>query len=135
MDKTNENLSIILKSFNKLDNYIAKYIYKKYIENVVNIEPVEHVDSDESDDSADSIDSKPPPFKYSKKPINQEEYTKYIHTILFILYYIYYIYTWNDRMRLRPKKSTLATATLTPAKRVSICTLVLIIAPVFVLLY
>ena len=30
-DKTND-LSILLKSFNRLDNYIAKYIYKKYIE-------------------------------------------------------------------------------------------------------
>ncbi len=38
-------------------------------------------------------------------------------------------------MRLRPKKSTLATATLTSAKCVSICTLVLINASVFVLLY
>ena len=29
-DKTND-LSILLKSFNRLDNYIARYIYKKYI--------------------------------------------------------------------------------------------------------
>ena len=84
MDKTNENLSTILKSFNKLDNYIAKYIYKKYIENVAKIGDIEPVDSADSYDSADSADLKPSQFKYSKKPINQEEYTKYIHTIFSI---------------------------------------------------
>ena len=75
MDETNENVSTILKSFNKLDNYIAKYIYKKYIETAADVE------SDDSDNSDDSVDLTPSPFKYSKKPNNQDDYTKYIHTI------------------------------------------------------
>jgi hypothetical protein len=30
-EDTKNDLSILLKSFNRLDNYVAKYIYKKYI--------------------------------------------------------------------------------------------------------
>jgi len=57
------NFSIILKSFNKLDNYIAKYIYNKYIETSETSEPNSSL------------------YKYSKKTINQEEYNKYINSI------------------------------------------------------
>ena len=69
MNESNENLLTILKSIHKLDNYIAKYIYKKYIENVEPVEPVEPVDSE------------PSHYKYSKKSNNQEDYNKYIHSI------------------------------------------------------
>ena len=31
-EDTKNDLSILLKSFNRLDNYVARYIYKKYIE-------------------------------------------------------------------------------------------------------
>ena len=34
MEESNNDLSRLLKSFNRLDNYVAKYIYKKYIKNL-----------------------------------------------------------------------------------------------------
>jgi hypothetical protein len=32
-EEKNDDLSNLLKSFNKIDNYVAKYIYEKYIKN------------------------------------------------------------------------------------------------------
>lgn len=52
VDNANE-LSILLKSFNRLDNYVAKYIHNKYIKN----------------------------DKMQKTNPSSEEYSKYIHTI------------------------------------------------------
>ena len=48
-----DDFSILLKSFNRLDNYIAKYIHNKYIKN----------------------------DKTQKTNLSSEEYSKYIHTI------------------------------------------------------
>jgi hypothetical protein len=53
----NTDLSILVKSFNRLDNYVAKYIYKKYI------------CSDENE---------------GNEGIHEEEYKKYIHQIFSI---------------------------------------------------
>lgn len=56
------NLDILVKSLNKLENYSAKYIYKKYIENG---------DDNSLEDS----------YKYSKKPVNIEEYKLYLDKV------------------------------------------------------
>lgn len=60
-------LYILLKSFNRLDNYIAKYIYLKYIEPGIS-----------HSNDASTLEMK---YKYNRKPSNQEEYKKYIHKI------------------------------------------------------
>ena len=67
--ESTDDLAIILKSLHKLDNYIVKYIYKKYIEKA------------ESAESAESDEFKPSSYKYSKKPNNQEDYNKYIKSL------------------------------------------------------
>ena len=35
-DEDSNELSRLLKSFNKLDNYVVKYIYEKYIRDIQN---------------------------------------------------------------------------------------------------
>ena len=72
MDESNDELSILLKSLHKLDNYVAKYIYKKYIEKN---------ESGESVESGESGESTPSFYKYSKKPNNQQDYNTYIHSL------------------------------------------------------
>jgi len=52
------------KSINKLENYIAKYIYKKYIEIDLDANIVPDIK-----------------YKYSRKPINQDDYNKFLHSI------------------------------------------------------
>ena len=71
-----DNLAILVKSLNKLENYTAKYIYKKYIETVIPPIP-------DTEDTAtpESIEAPTITFKYSKKPNNSEEYKKYTDTI------------------------------------------------------
>lgn len=66
-----DSLDILVKELNKLENYSAKYIYKKYIERD---EP-----PDEPPDTAESTSETK--FKYSKKPKNTEAYKLYLDRI------------------------------------------------------
>ena len=61
-----ENIDLLVKSLNKLENFTAKYIYNKYIS--LNTTP-------------ESIEQPITNFKYSKKPINKEEYKLYLDRI------------------------------------------------------
>ena len=72
------NLELLVKSLNKLENYTAKYIYKKYIETAL---PVSTTPETNTSESADSIEEPETVFKYSKKPNNSEEYKLYIDRI------------------------------------------------------
>ena len=67
------NLDILVKSLNKLENYVAKYIYKKYIEEVD--ETILKVPTEESS-TIPEIN-----FKYSKKPNNTDDYKLYTDSI------------------------------------------------------
>ena len=66
-----DNLDILVKSLNKLENYTAKYIYNKYIE----INTIPERTTPESTEDPEII------FKYSKKPNNNEEYKLYTDSI------------------------------------------------------
>jgi len=74
-----DNLDTLVKSLNRLENYTAKYIYKKYIEIYTNTETseiqetTEILNTPETPDQEQSIE----PFKYSKQPLCKEEYKKY----------------------------------------------------------
>jgi hypothetical protein len=72
-----DNLDILEKSLNKLENYAAKYIYKKYIEINDTPEPSTTLDTLDTSNTSPSIQN----FKYSKKPINKEAYKLYIDRI------------------------------------------------------
>ena len=62
-----DSLDILVKELNKLENYTAKYIYKKYIE------------TDEPPDTTDPTTD--PKFKYNTKPASAEAYKLYIDRI------------------------------------------------------
>lgn len=76
------NLELLVKSLNKLENYTAKYIYKKYIE--TQEVPTSATATPETATpatatpatSVSSVETDTPDteFKYSKKPNNNEEY-------------------------------------------------------------
>ena len=67
-----DNLDILVKSLNKLENYTAKYIYKKYIEADTTV-----------DTTADTTEETPPDpkFKYNTKPASTEAYKLYLDRI------------------------------------------------------
>ena len=72
------NLELLVKSLNKLENYTAKYIYKKYIETSLSISTapdtpviIDSIEEPETDTT----------FKYSKKPNNNDEYKVYTDKI------------------------------------------------------
>ena len=72
-----ENLDVLEKSLNKLENYAVKYIYKKYIE--INETPellltLEPLPTPETSTQHSN-------FKYSKKPISKEAYKLYLDRI------------------------------------------------------
>ena len=68
------NLYMLSKQMNKLENYIAKYIYKKYIE----INTSSHIDNDISDsDTIDDELEEDLTYIYSKRPINPIDYKLY----------------------------------------------------------
>lgn len=88
-----------IKSFNRLENYVIKYIYKKYIETHSTPDQelnhdLEHEQEDESQEESEEEQDQEPDqdqeqdqylieeFKYSKKPINNTEYRKYLNKIL-----------------------------------------------------
>ena len=51
-----DNLDILVKSLNRLENYTAKYIYNKYIEIEEPIETIETIETIESIESIESIE-------------------------------------------------------------------------------
>ena len=68
------NLYMLSKQMNKLENYIAKYIYKKYIE----INTSSHIDNDISDsDTIEDELEEDLTYIYSKRPINPIDYKLY----------------------------------------------------------
>jgi hypothetical protein len=73
-----ENLDILEKSLNKLENYAAKYIYKKYIE-------IDDTPEQETNTEPQTLEpyttSEIQNFKYSKKPINKDAYKLYLDII------------------------------------------------------
>ena len=72
-----DNLDILVKSLNRLENYTAKYIYKKYIETVdipILIDTPKKETPDENIELEEIIHEK---FKYNSKPKNKEEYKVY----------------------------------------------------------
>ena len=71
-----DNLELLVKSLNKLENYTAKYIYKKYIE--INTIPETTAPETTTPESTEDIEIT---FKYSKKPNNNEDYKVYADTI------------------------------------------------------
>ena len=70
------NLEILEKSLNKLENYATKYIYKKYIE--INDTPDTTASTTAS---STALPTELTIFKYSKKPINEVEYKLYLDRI------------------------------------------------------
>ena len=82
------NLELLLKSLNKLENYTAKYIYKKYIETALPVSTAPDTSTPDTSapdtpESTVSIEEPDPDttFKYSKKPNNNEEYKLYTDKI------------------------------------------------------
>ena len=87
------NLDILVKSLNKLENYTAKYIYKKYIEIATpdtttptatdTATPDTTIETPVTPDTQVSVSIEEPDtqFKYSKKPNNNEEYKIYTDRI------------------------------------------------------
>ena len=69
------NLELLVKSLNKLENYTAKYIYKKYIETAAPSVATSETTTPESTEDTELT------FKYSKKPNNNEDYKVYVDTI------------------------------------------------------
>ena len=68
------NLYMLSKQMNKLENYIAKYIYKKYIE----INTSSHINNDISDSyTTDDKLEEDLNYIYSKKPLNLIDYKLY----------------------------------------------------------
>ena len=65
----------LTRTLNKLENYVAKYIYKKYIE------IPDLPETQETTETTETPENKYIKYKYSKKPQNIEEYNKYRHTI------------------------------------------------------
>ena len=70
-----DSLDILVKELNKLENYSAKYIYKKYIETD---EPLCEPQDTEDTTSEPTSEIK---FKYSKKPNNTGAYKLYLDRI------------------------------------------------------
>jgi hypothetical protein len=83
------NLELLVKSLNKLENYTAKYIFKKYIETqeVSTLETATPATaSPETAPPGTSVSTEEPDnpdteFKYSKKPNSNEEYKSYTDKI------------------------------------------------------
>jgi hypothetical protein len=84
----------LVSNLNRIENYVAKYIYKKYIElpeHVEQGEESEETDEVTNDDEEDEEDKEEDEeeedeeeqdkFKYSKKPINSSRYKSYLNTI------------------------------------------------------
>ena len=74
----------LTRTLNKLENYVAKYIYKKYIEIPDLPETTETTETTEITEileTTETPENKYIKYKYSKKPKNIEEYNKYRHTI------------------------------------------------------
>ena len=69
-----DNLELLVKSLNKLENYTAKYIYKKYIETTTPESTTPETTTPELTDSSIVPETN---FKYSKKPNNNEDYKVY----------------------------------------------------------
>ena len=69
-----DNLELLVKSLNKLENYTAKYIYKKYIEiNTIPETAIPETTTLESTEDPEII------FKYSKKhPLHSETFHYHI---------------------------------------------------------
>ena len=93
-----DNLDILVKALNKIENYGAKYIYKKYIEIDVDINDLPN--AQEITDTSGALDTPELTildssiidtslsvlneninFKYSNKPISKEEYKLYTDKI------------------------------------------------------
>jgi len=79
-------LDILTKSFNRLENYVTKYIYKKYIEQLTILEEPNQIldlnnddNNDDNNDNDNDTDNKK--YKYSLKVTNTDDYSKYLHTI------------------------------------------------------
>ena len=85
-----DELVSVVKSFNRLENYIAKYIYKKYIEK--DIEKNKNISEEETERESESgsdseskseseNESDIDKFRYNKTPLNIDEYKLYINKI------------------------------------------------------
>ena len=76
------NLDILVKSLNKLENYAVKYIYKKYIETLPDTLPdIQATETTAVTSPEESIEQPAINYKYSKKPINTEDYKLYTDKI------------------------------------------------------
>ena len=71
----------LTRTLNKLENYVAKYIYKKYIETPELSENPVILETPVTPENPVIPENKYIKYKYSKKPKNIEEYNKYRHTI------------------------------------------------------
>jgi hypothetical protein len=77
-----DNLDILVKSLNKVENYSAKYIYKKYIETTTDeTATAESKPESNPEATAESTEQTQITFKYSKKPNNVDDYKLYSDTI------------------------------------------------------
>jgi len=72
-----DDLDILEKSFNKLENYISKYIYIKYIQ----VQESNGESTEESNGESNEETTEPKPYKYNSKVLNQDEYSKFLHSI------------------------------------------------------
>ena len=96
-----DNLDILVKSLNKIENYAVKYIYKKYIETLPDTQLSETNSAETTavpsasvtsstvtlaaitppEETEESIEQLEINYKYSKKPINNEDYKLYTDKI------------------------------------------------------
>ena len=85
---TSSNIDMLSKQMNKLENYVTKYIYKKYIEietlpstnNINTTETPETTDTIDTPDTTDTTDDEIEEdltYIYSKKPKNLIDYKVY----------------------------------------------------------
>lgn len=81
------DLENVVSSLNRIENYAAKYIYKKYIEEEVAAEEVEEEVEEVINSSGDDLEDDPEPkirvykYKYNRRPLNRTKYKKYLQRI------------------------------------------------------
>jgi hypothetical protein len=85
---TSSNIDMLSKQMNKLENYVTKYIYKKYIEietssstnNINTTDTISTIDKSDTIDTPDTTDDELEEeltYIYSKKPKNLIDYKLY----------------------------------------------------------
>jgi len=73
---TSSNIDMLSKQMNKLENYVTKYIYKKYIE-IDTSSSTNNINTTDTPDTTDDELEEDLTYIYSKKPKNLIDYKVY----------------------------------------------------------